>query len=217
MNVVDRARFTLPSISLHLWYVFALKAENGDSCALQVGPIIAGPMAAHVGWRNFWWLYAALLAFTIIVTIFGFPETRWERNETFVLPGAEHNKVMGHSGTGTDGSHSPPPDEKHSDNNMERTVTADDPYLRKGGPSRSQFLPFQKPRNLFRTLVIALYLPWLLLLYPIVEFAAFVVSWTASMFLMTNITQSQAFAAPPWNFSSQTIGQYSPSISRTMN
>ena len=32
------------------------------------------------------------------------------------------------------------------------------------------------------------------------------VSWTASRFLTTNLTQSQVFAAPPYNLSSQSIG-----------
>lgn len=49
-------------------------------------------------------------------------------------------------------------------------------------------------------------MPWYLLAFPIVEFSAFVVSWTASSFLTLNLTQSQAFAAPPYNFSSTKIG-----------
>src|SRR5450755_2722703 len=42
--------------------------------------------------------------------------------------------------------------------------------------------------------------------FPIVEFAAFVVSWSASSFLTINLTQAQNFAAPPYNFSSQAVG-----------
>ncbi|KUL89205.1 hypothetical protein ZTR_03616 [Talaromyces verruculosus] len=42
--------------------------------------------------------------------------------------------------------------------------------------------------------------------FPIVEFSSFVVSWCASSFLTLNLTQSQNFAAPPYNFSSQSIG-----------
>lgn len=48
--------------------------------SLMVGPIISGPMAQHVGWRNFWWLNSALLAFTVICCIFLFPETKFSRN-----------------------------------------------------------------------------------------------------------------------------------------
>ncbi|KAH6689922.1 major facilitator superfamily domain-containing protein [Leptodontidium sp. MPI-SDFR-AT-0119] len=42
--------------------------------------------------------------------------------------------------------------------------------------------------------------------FPIVEFSAFVVSWSASMYLMTNLTQAEVFAAPPYNFTSTKIG-----------
>lgn len=55
-------------------------------------------------------------------------------------------------------------------------------------------------------------MPWYLLSFPIVEFAAFVVSWTASSFLTLNLTQSQAFAAPPYLFSSTKIGFFNFAI-----
>lgn len=49
-------------------------------------------------------------------------------------------------------------------------------------------------------------MPWKLHLFPIVSWSAFVVSWSASCFLTINLTQSEAFAAPPYNWSSQSIG-----------
>jgi len=55
-------------------------------------------------------------------------------------------------------------------------------------------------------------MPWYLLTFPIVEFSAFVVSWTASSFLTLNLTQSQVFAAPPYNFSSLKIGFFNFAI-----
>ena len=36
-------------------------------------------MALHIGWRSFWWLNTGLLALTMILTILGFPETKWDR------------------------------------------------------------------------------------------------------------------------------------------
>jgi len=57
-----------------------------------------------------------------------------------------------------------------------------------------------------------LFLPWKLFLFPIVEFSSFVVSWTASSFLTLNLTQSQAFAAPPYNFTSTKIGFFNFAI-----
>lgn len=51
-----------------------------------------------------------------------------------------------------------------------------------------------------------LWIPWKLFAFPIVQFASFVVSWSCSSFLTINLTQSQVLAAPPYNFSTQTIG-----------
>jgi MFS family permease len=45
----------------------------------MVGPIITGPMAQAVGWRSFWWLNVAILAFNTITLTFTFPETKWHR------------------------------------------------------------------------------------------------------------------------------------------
>jgi MFS family permease len=44
--------------------------------SLMVGPIIAGSMALHVGWRNFWWLNTGIIAASLLMTIFMFPETK---------------------------------------------------------------------------------------------------------------------------------------------
>src|SRR5271156_2856971 len=41
-------------------------------------------------------------------------------------------------------------------------------------------------------------IPWRFFAFPIIEFAAFVMSWSASSFLAINLTQSQNFAAPPY-------------------
>jgi hypothetical protein len=50
------------------------------------------------------------------------------------------------------------------------------------------------------------WIPWRLFALSIVEFVAFVVSWSTSSFLNVNLTRSQNFAAPPYSFSSQTVG-----------
>ena len=81
-----------------------------------------------------------------------------------------------------------------------------DPYLGKGVPSKQQFAPFQPSLNPFKTIALELFIPWKLFLFPIVEFSSFVVSWSASVFLTLNLTQSQVFHEPPYEFSSQSIG-----------
>lgn len=86
-------------------------------------------------------------------------------------------------------------------------TVAKDPFLGKGRPSKQQFKLFQNADHR-TTWLVELWTPWRLLALPIVVFAGFVVSWSASVFLAVNLTQSQVFAAPPYNYSSDTIGRY---------
>jgi hypothetical protein len=81
-----------------------------------------------------------------------------------------------------------------------------DGYLGKGRPAKWQFRLYQPNAHPLRAMVKDLWTPWKLFAFPIVEFASFVVSWSCSSFLTINLTQSQVFAAPPYNFSSQTVG-----------
>jgi hypothetical protein len=88
---------------------------------------------------------------------------------------------------------------------LEETA-ARDPWLGKGSPGKWQWKLFQPNAHPFKSILIDLWIPWKLFAFPIVEFASFVTSWSCSSFLTLNLTQSQAFAAPPYNFSSQSIG-----------
>lgn len=149
-------------------------------------------MALHVGWRSFWWLNVAAFAFIIVISVFLFPETKWHRlhpQEIHRTTSQERPQVNG--------------DEKGSAAQEEEVA---DPFLHKGYPSKSQFNIYQPCQNWVKTIFLSFWTPWRLLLYPIVEYAAFVVSWSASCFLTANLTQSQAFAAPPYNWSSQSVG-----------
>ncbi|OAA65894.1 MFS transporter [Niveomyces insectorum RCEF 264] len=87
----------------------------------------------------------------------------------------------------------------------------DDPYLGCSRPGRQHFRLFQ-PYRPGASLLRELWLPLYLHLFPIVEFAAFVVSFSASAFLVVNLSQTQAFAAPPYNDSSQTIGLFNLAV-----
>lgn len=195
----------------------------------MVGPIISGAMAEHTGVESFWWFNTGMLLFTLVVCIFLFPETRyhraWETGDAPKPPpvrdpnapldradGSLHEK---HSGTDHEEALGAPVTQaatQHSSatgNKIAPTDTHVDPALGQGGPGKKQFLPFQPYHgDMFREL----WLPFYLHLFPIVEFAAFVVSWSASGFLVVNLSQSQAFAAPPYNFSSQTIGLFNLAV-----
>ena len=90
---------------------------------------------------------------------------------------------------------------------LSKQATAErDPHLGKGTPSKQQWRIFQPNAHPFKAIALDLWIPWKLFAFPIVEFAAFVVSWSCSSFLTINLTQSQNFAAPQYNFNSQSIG-----------
>jgi len=195
--------------------------------SLMVGPIIAGPMSQAVGWRNFWWLNVALNAFTTICCVFLFPETKYRR--TFVsdnvqtLPTGQmlvdegsYEKVSGPmQDEGTNNPRimrdpsNPLATQDTNPNNLRVVKTHEDPSLGTGRPSKQQWRLFQPYQG---GLIREFLLPWYLCLFPIVEFAAFNVSWTASSFLTLNLTQTQAFASPPYNLSNQTIGFFNFAI-----
>ena len=170
-------------------------------------------MALHVGWRNFWWLNVAMAAASIILVVFGFPETKWHRKHPDEIL---HNNSSPPSEKAVEGSDV----EKHGmaeiseanninamDAGLSKVATsARDPFLGKGGPSKKQWAIFQPNAHPFYSILNDLWIPWKLFIFPIVEFSSFVVSWSCYSFLTINLTQSQAFAAPPYNLSSQAIG-----------
>lgn len=72
-----------------------------------------------------------------------------------------------------------------------------------GKPSKKQFKPWAELQG---SPLREIWMPIYLHSFPIVEFSAFVVSFSASGFLIANLTQQQVFAAPPYNFSPQSVG-----------
>jgi hypothetical protein len=182
-------------------------------------------MSNAVGWRNFWWLNTALLGFATICTIFLFPETKFTRD--FVPPqsavpspplkagSAEQVEIVSTqdgNGTATTDHVDPEKDapiqaqqsvNSGGDEKLTHVHTHQDPWLGRGKPSKAQWRIAQPYEG---NLIMEFLLPWKMLLYPIVQFPAFVVSWSASSLLTINLTQSQVFAAPPYNYSTTSIG-----------
>jgi len=175
-------------------------------------------MTEHVGWRSFWWLNVALLAVVLVLLIFLFPETKWHRlhpKELIAQAQAQAASSPAEKSTTTNIEDPEKPTDPASGiaktdaimSELTASKTAErDPYLHHGKPSKQQFKLFQPSANALKAIVLDLWIPWKLLAFPIVEFAAFVVSWSASSFLTINLTQSQNFAAPPYNLSPQSIG-----------
>lgn len=221
--------FTLPFISAHSWYLHFIPICQLLNLIEQVGPIISGPMSAAVGPPNFWWFNTALLGFATICSIFLFPETKFNRDfaptpssvksppPLKVASSEQIDPLSVKNGSDTaateqvdvDPENDAPVLANHSmapnsgSEKLAHTQTHQDPWLGRGKPSKAQWKIFQPyDGNIF----LELYLPWKLFFFPIVEFSAFVVSWSASSFLTLNLTQTQVFAAPPYNFSTTKIG-----------
>jgi hypothetical protein len=170
-----------------------------------------------------------MLATSLLMVIFMFPETKWHRlHPNEIIKNAADVKVNSKDpptaakkekvsevdndpaeklgGTVTQTRSSTMPDLSHQ-------ATAErDPYLGKGTPSRAQWGIYTPHPNPLRTILLDLWIPWKLFAFPIVEFSAFVVSWSCSSFLTLNLTQSQNFAAPPYNYNSQSIGFFNFAI-----
>ncbi|MCJ1284625.1 hypothetical protein MMC26_003959 [Xylographa opegraphella] len=180
--------------------------------SLAVGPIISGPMAETVGMASFWYLNVAMHAFIFICILFLFPETKWHRmhpdemRAKGLLPSQQVSDEKVNSTNAENGDLEKittlggMPDLSHT------ATAARDPWLGKGTPSKQQFKLWQLNPHPFKAVFYDLWIPWKLFAFPIVEFASFVVSWSASSFLTLNLTQAEVFAAPPYGFSSNAIG-----------
>jgi MFS family permease len=196
--------------------------------SLMVAPIISGSMAQHVGWRSFWWLNVGVLALASTMVALMFPETKYHRPSPRDIkessPPASDNFQYNNEKNPPLNSESQPTETIQttattdeailpSSSGLKTMDTLDqDPYLGSGRPSKKQWLLFQPNAHPFKSIFLDLWIPWKLFVFPIVEFASFVVSWSCSSFLTLNLTQSQAFAAPPYNLSSQTIGFFNFAI-----
>lgn len=196
--------------------------------SLMVGPIINGAMVENVGWRSFWWFNTGLLGLSFIMVVFMFPETRYNRAHTVDAVPTKSSPAP----SSTEKSHGVLSENVDAEMNADsgkihqvpttasalpaegltrEETAARDPYLGKGTPRKSQWAVFQPNAHPLKSIIMDLWIPWKLFAFPIVEFASFVVSWSCSSFLTLNLTQSQAFAAPPYNFKPLSIGTFAPS------
>lgn len=182
--------------------------------SLMIAPIISGAMAENVGWRSFWWFNTGLIGLSTIMVFFMFPETKWHRQHPNEI---HHDLTTGEKKPNGETKENLKAEEASSVENADSVAIAPvpltavetaerDPWLGKGKPSKAQWGFYTPNPHPIKSILLDLWVPWKLFTFPIVEFASFVVSWSCSSFLTLNLTQTQAFAAPPYNWSSQTIG-----------
>jgi len=156
-------------------------------------------MSDRYGWRSFWWLCVAIAVFALIFQVLFMPETRWGERHVAIA----HDPI----GQGSD-VHA---DKEQLDTRLEEahqgSATNHIVIQLKGSPSKAQFSIWGKlDKSSLGNIGPALIMPFKLFAYPIVVWSSFVFAWAASMLVIINVTQSQAFAGPPWNMSATDVG-----------
>ncbi|KAL8795614.1 MAG: hypothetical protein Q9195_001852 [Heterodermia aff. obscurata] len=175
-------------------------------------------MAQYAGWRNFWWLNVAMIGATLVAVAVGFPETKWHRAHldgglalTAASVPSSDEKIAEQKTEHAELDKAVAPAEGVQELTHAQTAERD-PWLHKGSPSKQQFKLFQPNKHPLKGILLDLWIPIKLFAFPIVEFASFVVSWSASCFLTLNLTQTEVFAAPPYEFSPTIIGFFNFAI-----
>lgn len=159
-------------------------------------------MAQEHGWRSYWWLSTAISIFTNIWILFFQPETKWDRRPVAASP-------LGHLRGRTDGLElKVSPDAKIIDKGDSSTKSDEDNRASAriiGRPGKAQLMPVGN-WNPHENIIAAVWLPVKMLKLPIVIWGAFQFNFCANIYLMINITQSQALGSPPFNFSPAAVG-----------
>lgn len=173
-------------------------------------------MTYNIGWRSFWWLNTGLLLFSLILSIFLFPETRYHRkykSDNEVVPplagGVKQETEVDPKNTSHDEGHDVEPVLSNREEGLAHIQTPQDPWLGRGKPGKAQFKLWQPYEGSF---LREIWLPWYLFTFPIVQFSSFLVSFPASAALVVSLSEAQAFAAPPYNYTPQTIGLFNLAV-----
>lgn len=131
--------------------------------------------------------------------IFLFPETKFKRGPV------EPTKALA-----TDVEGSQPSSERKLEVECVQAdasnTTAQD-WLHQGAPSREQFRAIAKADpEVMKYLFLDVITPLRILFVPIILWASFTLGFAANLLLNLNLTQSQVFAAPPYNFLPASVG-----------
>ena len=135
-------------------------------------------------------LTVALAAFSTLLLVVAFPETRWHRNSANLSGISAENKVQ----------------EKvmESESNSE---TAGGEVVGRGRPSKQQFMPVQKlASNWLGFIVRDITTPILVFFNPIVFWSALMLAGPADLLLIFNITESGLLGSPAYGWTPAAVG-----------
>jgi MFS family permease len=171
---------------------------------LFLGPIISGSVAGHVSWRWFFWACALAQGINLIGLVFLFPETRRRYGEMLPTLSSNRSPCLDLSSENEKASalHV-----EYENNVSQREACVQNPMLGRGKPSHSQFKLLQPIDHVaLRNVFSHLFAPVYIISFPIIFWASMAMGSAANALLAVNILQSQAFSAPPYNFTPAQVG-----------
>jgi MFS family permease len=175
-----------------------------------LGPVMSGNIAAHHGWKSFFWLETAMSAFSIVLIALTFPETKYHRNNTTANTSVAslHNNPQAHSSASSNEIEGELEKQAtHTDAQASEDSSLDHVSLIKGRPSRAQYMPFRRPDARWKMFVVRdTWTPIKVFFNPIILWAGLMLAGPADLVLFFNITESPVLAAPPYLFKPDQVG-----------
>jgi MFS family permease len=172
-----------------------------------LGPVMSGNIAGRHGWQSFFWLETGLSAFAIFLIALTFPETKYHRGNGIKTVSPSSSLHQSNGVVAVEG-------QTDLEKNISTTKPADSEEsslaaipVGKGGPSRQQYMPFQKPDPQWKMFIVRdVWTPVKVFFNPIVFWAGLMLAGPADLVLFFNITESVVLAAPPYSFTPQQVG-----------
>ncbi|KAL1382007.1 serine/threonine kinase 16 [Phyllosticta capitalensis] len=220
-----------PSITTDLFFLHSRGKWNTLYWVVYMGSFVAGPlisgtMAKHLGWRSFWWLYTAMLGLALLLVIFLLPETLYHRGYQQKRNSGSIQVTKSASGEDLRRLTEIFDDKVEISAGVNQSQTSvaigalpsttaseqSNQWLGRGRPSKKQWMLYQSNSSPWTAILLDLWIPCKISLFPIIAFASFVVSFSCSSFLIVNLTQEQAFGSHPYNMDTEVVGLLNISI-----